>query len=83
MAPVNLSLMIQLVLIIATAGADITSLINGSRGTLQTPFGDWPLCRHAVKPMKPGGSITHQTTSDLLVGKGGFGWMVATPCSLV
>ena len=75
--------MIWLVLIVATAGTDITSIVNGSRGTLQTPSGDWFLHRHAVTPMNPGGSVACQMTSDLLVGKGGSDWVVDTPASLV
>ena len=81
-APVTSSLMIQLVLIVATAGTDITSIVNGSRGTLQTPSSDWCLCRHATTLMKPGGGIACWMTSNLLVGKGGFDWIVDTPCSL-
>ena len=83
MAPVTSSLMIWLVLIVATAGANITSIITRTRGTLQTPSSDWSLCRHTVTPKKPGGSVTCQTISDMLVGEGGFDWMVDTPCSLI
>ena len=70
-------------LIIATAGTDITSIVNGSRGTLHTPSIDWSLYQHAVTLMKPGGGITHCTTSILLVGEGGSDWGVDTPGSSV
>ena len=75
--------MIQLVLSIATAGVDITYIINGSGGTLHTPSINWPLHRQTVTPMKPGDGITCQTTSILLVGEGGSDWVVDTPGSLV
>ena len=73
----------QLVLIVATAGTDITSIINRSGGASHTPSIDWSLHRHAVTLMKPGGGITHQTTFVLLVGKGGSYWVVDTPGSSV
>ena len=44
---------------------------------------DWSCNRHTVTPTKPGGSVAHQTTSNLLVGEGAFGWMDDTPCPLV
>ena len=66
-------------LIIATAGTDITSIVDGPRGNLHTPSINWSLCRHTVTQRKPGGGIICWMTSTLLVGEGGSDWVVDTP----
>ena len=55
---------------VATMGTNTAAILKGSWGTLQTFSGNWSHCRQAVTPVKPGGSVTCQTTSNSLVGDG-------------
>ena len=80
--PITSSFIMWLVLIVTTAGPNITAILNGFGGTSQTSSGDWSLCKHTVTPMKPGSGIAHWTTSDSLVGEGGSYWMADTLNSL-
>ena len=63
-----------LVLIVTMAGPDNTAILNGSG--LETPSGNGSLHKHTVTLAKPGGGITHQATSNSLVGEGGSNWVV-------
>ena len=71
-APVTSSLTIWLLLTIATVGANITSIVDGSGGALHIPSINWGLCKHAITPRKPGGGVTCWMTANSLVGKGGL-----------
>ena len=69
--PTTSSFMMQLALMDAMVGANIAAILKGSWGTSWTFSGGESLCRQAATPMKPGGSITHQTISSSFGGDGG------------
>ena len=65
-------------LMVATVGSITAAVLKGFGGTSWTFSGNGSLCRQAVTPMKPGGSVTCQAISSSFVGDGGSDLVLCT-----